>query len=104
LVTVRGTNAKDLPNKVRQMLRRQALTWLRAGLVLRTQMAESGEPASKRTVREELECWQRDANLALVRIKEALDRLPDDERQDWHRLWDDVASLFTKVEQMKWQG
>jgi serine/threonine-protein kinase len=96
-----GTDAQGLPDKVRQMLRRQALTWLRADLVLRTQMAESGEPASRRTVQEKLQSWQRDAHLASVRDQAALDRLPDDARQQWHQLWDDVAALLKKVEDKK---
>jgi hypothetical protein len=64
-------------------------------------MAESGDPASRRTVQEKLEYWQRDSNLASVRVREALDRLPDNERQDWRRLWDDVTTLLNKVEPTK---
>jgi hypothetical protein len=45
-------------------------------------------------VRQRLAQWQKDADLASVRDKEALDRLPEDERAAWQRLWDDVESLW----------
>jgi len=35
--------------------------------------------------------------LASVRDKAALDKLPEDERQQWRQLWDDVAALLKKV-------
>ena len=63
-----GEDARNLPDKARLMLRRQALTR-----------------------------WQQDADLAAVRDKAALDLLPDDERQPWRRLWDDVAALLAGV-------
>jgi hypothetical protein len=31
----------------------------------------------------------------------ARDKLPDDERQQWCQLWDDVAALLKKVEAKK---
>jgi hypothetical protein len=39
--------------------------------------------------------------FAAVRDPSALDRLPDDERQQWRQLWDDVAALLRKVEAPK---
>jgi hypothetical protein len=52
-------------------------------------------------VRQRLGNWLEDADLAGVRNKAALDRLPDDERQAWRQLWDDVATLLKKVEDKK---
>jgi serine/threonine-protein kinase len=94
-----GTNedTKDLPDKVRVMLRRQALGWLRADLALRTQMAEREEPAAKRTVQEKLQYWQRDPDLASIRDKDAVAKLPAEEREACAKLWADVAELLKKA-------
>jgi hypothetical protein len=93
----RAADAKNLPDKAQLMLRRQALGWLRADLVLYAMLARREEPAAKRFVRERLANWQRDGDVASVRDKEALDRLPDDERKEWGRLWDEVAALLKQV-------
>jgi serine/threonine-protein kinase len=93
--------AKNLPDKVQLMLRRQALGWLRADLALYAKLAERAEPAAKQAVRQPLAHWQEDTDLASVRDKAALDKLPDDERKEWRQLWDDVAALLKKVEEKK---
>jgi tetratricopeptide (TPR) repeat protein len=94
----RGEDAKNLPDKVRQMLRRQALAWLRSDLALYMNLAERQEPATKQAVRQRLGHWQKATDLAAVRDRAALVQLPDGERQQWHQLWDDVAALLEKVE------
>jgi len=40
--------------------------------------------------------WQTDADLAGVRDKEALAKLPAEERQRWQQLWADVAALLRR--------
>ncbi len=45
--------------------------------------------------------WQWDRDLAAVRDQAALAQLPDEERQQWRQLWDDVAALLKKVEVKK---
>jgi tetratricopeptide (TPR) repeat protein len=94
-------DALHLPDKVVVMLRRQALAWLRADLAQYVKMANSGEDAAREAVRQRLTHWQQDADLAPVRDKPALDRLPDDERQAWRQLWENVATLLKKVEEKK---
>jgi hypothetical protein len=37
--------------------------------------------------------WQGDADLTGVRGPEALSHLPEAERQEWQKLWEDVAAL-----------
>ena len=56
--------------------------------------AERKEPAAKRAARQRLAHWQEDADLASVRDRAPLDRLPEDERKEWRQLWDDVAALL----------
>jgi serine/threonine protein kinase/TolA-binding protein len=90
-----GQGTERLPDKAAVMLRRQALRWLRADLALHA------KATAPQTVRQRLAHWQQDSDLAAVRDLAALDRLPDDERKDWRRLWDDVAALLKQVEEKK---
>src|SRR5262249_48740478 len=92
-----GEDARNLPDKVRAMLRRQALAWLRTDLALYVRLAQRDEPAAKQAVRQTLTHWQQATDLAAVRDRAALDQLPDDERQQWRQLWDDVAGLLVRV-------
>jgi serine/threonine-protein kinase len=96
-----GEDAKHLPDKVTLMLRRQGLRWLQADLALYTKLADREEATVKQAVRQRLTQWQEDTDLASIRDKAALDRLPEDERQHWRKLWEDVAALLKKVEPQK---
>jgi serine/threonine-protein kinase len=96
-----GEDAGALPDKVVVMLRRQALRWLRADLAQSAGHLATAEPEAAGAVRQALRNWQQDRDLAPVRDPEALDRLREDERQPWHQLWDDVATLLKSVEQKK---
>jgi serine/threonine-protein kinase len=87
-----GEDAGQLPDKVVRMLRRWALGWLRADLALCTGSAARYEPGAKEEVRQRLASWQTDGDLASIR-DQALDKLPDHEREEWRLLWDDVARL-----------
>jgi Tfp pilus assembly protein PilF len=92
-----GADAKGLPDKVCLMLRRQALSWLRADLALYAQQAGGDDPRGEETVRQRLAHWRQDTDLVAVRDKDALDRLPEDERGEWRQLWDDVAALLARA-------
>jgi hypothetical protein len=41
--------------------------------------------------------WQGDTDFAGVRAPEALARLPETERQEWQKLWEDVAALCQRA-------
>jgi hypothetical protein len=41
--------------------------------------------------------WQTNADLAGIRDPDALGKLPDDERQQWQRLWSDVDALLERA-------
>jgi hypothetical protein len=92
-----GEDARNLPDKTRLMLRRQALAWLREDLAAYTKLAGRADPAASQLVRERMRHWQKDSDLAWVRDSEALAGLPDDERQAWGQVWDDVAALLKQV-------
>jgi eukaryotic-like serine/threonine-protein kinase len=92
-----GDDAKALPDKAQRTLQHQALGWLRADLAIYATWAERPEPAAKQAVRQLLGHWQEDADLASVRDKPALAKLPEDEREAWAALWADVGALLRKV-------
>jgi tetratricopeptide (TPR) repeat protein len=76
-------------------LRRQALDWLRADVELRTALLKDGKSADCHGLSGwYLSGWQTDPALANVRDEAALTKLPDAEREQWQRLWTDVASLL----------
>jgi tetratricopeptide (TPR) repeat protein len=91
------TDPKILPDKAALGLRRQALVWLRADLALYAKLADRDDPAARQTVQRKMRHWQKDADLASVRTRDALDQLPDDERTAWRQLWEDVEQLRRKV-------
>jgi tetratricopeptide (TPR) repeat protein len=86
----KGTDAATLDDKERARLRQQALDWLRADL---TAWAKTTDRA---LVQRKLTHWQQDPDLTSVRDKDALAKLPEAERQAWHKLWADVADLLRK--------
>ncbi len=52
------------------------------------------EPDKARpTVRKEMEHWQQDADFNGVRGADALAKLPEAERREWSKLWEDVEEL-----------
>jgi serine/threonine-protein kinase len=85
-----GAGAAKLGDKERADLRRQVLDWLRADLKAWAQATDQV------LVQRTLQHWQKDTDLASVRDKEALAKLPPAERDAWQKLWTDVADLLTK--------
>jgi serine/threonine-protein kinase len=84
-----GPEGAPLGEPERAGLRRQALGWLRADLALRTKGLQAGKSEGRT-----LATWQTDDALAGVRERAALEKLPDDERAAWQRLWADVAAAL----------
>jgi hypothetical protein len=72
------------------------LDWLRADLALLTKQLQSWWPGQTDEARKKLRHWQQDPDLAGVRDKEALAKLPEAEREAWRKLWADVADLLRK--------
>jgi serine/threonine-protein kinase len=82
-----GTGEGRLSEPERADKRRRALGWLRANMELRTTMLNDGK-----AVVWSLATWQTDPALASVGDPAALAKLPDAEREQWQRLWEDVAA------------
>jgi hypothetical protein len=94
-----GEDADKIDDKEKARHRKQALDWLRADLALRTRQLTSGKPADRAEVQRALQHWQKDADLASIRDKAALTKLPSDEQKAFAQLWADVAALLKKTEQ-----
>jgi tetratricopeptide (TPR) repeat protein/tRNA A-37 threonylcarbamoyl transferase component Bud32 len=80
----------------RTRLRRQALDWLRADLVNWSKRLDRGKPQDRAVVLETVNQWKTDADLAGVRDKDALAKLPEDECKQWQKLWTDVDALLRR--------
>jgi tetratricopeptide (TPR) repeat protein len=74
-------------------LRRQALAWLRADLAVWRQALANEPDKARRTVQQQMQAWEKDIDFAGVRSAVALAKLPENERQEWTKLWQDVARL-----------
>ncbi len=88
-----GPDASELDAKQRARLRRQALDWLWADVEawrrLLTKDPEKAHPALFKLLRH----WQDDPDLAGVRGRHGLAKLPEIERTKWERLWQEVEVL-----------
>jgi hypothetical protein len=93
-----GKDAAGLSEAERARWRREALTWLHVELALLRKVLRGGPPARALVLRV-LGHWQRDADLAGLRERAALDQLPADERKACQALWADVEALRKEAAQ-----
>jgi serine/threonine-protein kinase len=92
-----GKDADKLNDKDRAHWRRQALEWLRQDLTWWRKVLDNGNGQVSAQVLEVMRHWQANDDLASARAKDALARLPEDERQQWHSLWSDVEALLRRA-------
>ncbi len=95
-----GEDAAKLNDADRNRLRRQALHWLRDDLVGKAALTDK-RPAEAPAVVRQLHHWLQDTALAGVRGTEALAKLPETERAEWSKLWQDVARLAKQAAEGK---
>jgi serine/threonine-protein kinase len=93
----RGKDADRVDKEKRAPLRRQALDWLREDLTWRAKELENAAPDERTSTWQLLRNWQSDPDLAGVRDLEGLIHLPDNEREQWERLWSDVDGVLRRV-------
>jgi serine/threonine protein kinase/tetratricopeptide (TPR) repeat protein len=91
-------DADQVAEPERARLRRQALDWLRADLAAYAKKLESSKPEDATLVQQQMRHWLVDSDLARVRGSEALARFPEGEREQWQKLWDDVAATLARTE------
>jgi hypothetical protein len=94
-----GKDAGKLDDKERARLRKQALDWLRADLTLCTKQLESDQATDRAEVQRFMKHWQESKDFAAIRDKDALEKLPDEERKAFTQLWADAAALLKKAEE-----
>jgi serine/threonine-protein kinase len=93
-----GKDADRLEEKQRASWRRQALDWLRQDLAWWGKRIGTGNAQSNAQTRLQLRHWQGDPDLAGVRAKDRLGRLPDDERERWEQFWSEVDALLRRAQ------
>jgi Tfp pilus assembly protein PilF len=93
-----GKDAVKLDDPERVRLRGQALNWLRADLEAWSRLLDRERDEARPLVIRTLQHWLVDPDFMGVRGPEALARLPESERQDWRRLWDDVADRLKRAQ------
>jgi serine/threonine-protein kinase len=94
-----GKDAGGLDDKERAFWRRQALDWLRQDLTWWGKAIDGADAQTNAQARQMLRHWKADGDLVGVRAKDALARLPDEERKQWKMLWLDVDALLRRVNQ-----
>jgi serine/threonine protein kinase/tetratricopeptide (TPR) repeat protein len=92
-----GRDAIKLKEDERTRLRKQALDWLRADLATYAEVLASNQPNNQGAVKQRLEHWRKDNDLASIRDVAQLDRLPAPEREECMKLWTDVDNLLKKT-------
>jgi hypothetical protein len=93
----KGQGAAKLDDKQRAALRQQALDWLEADLAAWNKLVAKGAPQARPLAQRTLRRWQKDPDLASLRDKDALARLPQAQRQGCGRLWANVADLLQRT-------
>jgi len=94
-----GKDAGGLDDKERARWRRQALDWLRQDLTWWGKAIDKDNARTNAQARLMMQHWLTDADFAGVRGRDALARLPEEERRPWERLWSDVDALRRRVSQ-----
>jgi Flp pilus assembly protein TadD len=94
----RGEDKPNSKDEELANLRQQALGWLRADLEAWAKVLDEAPLLGRPMVQRTLTRWRADANLAGVRDKGELARLPDAERAGWRKLWAEVAALLKRAE------
>jgi serine/threonine protein kinase/Flp pilus assembly protein TadD len=94
-----GKDADKLDAKECARLRQQALDWLRADLRMYRQVLEKSANKDGPEIAQRMQNRLQDDDFARVRAVEALAMLPEAERQEWHKLWEEVKALRQRAAQ-----
>jgi tetratricopeptide (TPR) repeat protein len=93
----KGEDAAWLTDAERAGFRKQALDWLRADLDAWRGLLEKQPDKARPAVARQMRHWLQDTDFNGVRGPDALARLPEAERQDWQKLWADVAETLRRA-------
>jgi tetratricopeptide (TPR) repeat protein len=92
-----GDAAARLTADERSALRKKALDWLRADLVMRMKLAASADQAARRTSATTLLRWLQDPSLAGTLPTAGRDGWTKAEMADWDTIWADVKATLAKA-------
>jgi hypothetical protein len=93
-----GKDAGELDDKERARLRQKALDWLRADLEAWRRLLDRLPAKSRLLIVRNMQHWRADPAIAGVRDEQALARLPEAERQQWQKLWNDAGDLLARLQ------
>jgi serine/threonine-protein kinase len=96
-----GEDAKKLDDKERARWRNQALDWLRADLTAYRKRVDGDKPEDRKQVRQQMEHWRQDGDLAGIRDPAAVAKLSKEEQQACRKLWAEVEELRKKAQTEK---
>jgi serine/threonine-protein kinase len=96
-----GEDAGKLGEAERAHWRKQARHWLADELAAADKRMRGASAADRARLRSTLMQWQSNADLAGLREPSLLDKLPADERKDCLALWDEVANLLKRDQDVK---
>jgi tetratricopeptide (TPR) repeat protein len=88
-----GKDAADLSEEECAHFRRLARKWLRAYLVALDRFLEKEPNKAGPIIVQRMQQWLTEGDLAGVRGPEALGKLPEAERGEWQKLWEEVKEL-----------
>ncbi len=88
-----GKDANTIDTKARVAFRKQALDWLRADLKAHRQLLDNSASKAGPGIQHKMQHWLQDTDFTGVRGPDALARLPEAERGDWQKLWEEVEAL-----------
>jgi serine/threonine-protein kinase len=92
-----GRDDPPLGESARSRWRQQALDWLRADLAAWNHQLESGKSQARGQVRQALQHWRKDPDLAGLRDEAALTGLTAAERKEWRGLWAEVGKRLDET-------
>jgi serine/threonine-protein kinase len=92
-----GEDTAGLDNREIDQWRQQALDWLRADLNWWSSVLPTLRSQGRTVMVQHMRLWLCDPDLAGVRDRSALARLPRPQREQWLNLWADVRGLLARA-------
>jgi serine/threonine-protein kinase len=96
-----GKDPDGTSEEHRDLMRRQALDWLRQDLTMCDQQANESNAQAHALIRQRLQNWRSDPALDAVRADDSLAKLPSEERRRWTQFWSEVDALARRLSQPK---
>jgi len=93
-----GEDTAKLTDAERASLRKQALDWLRGDLDAWRRLLDKGPDKDPPVVAQKMQHLLRDPDFVGLRGPEALGQISEAERQQWQKLWADVADTLAKAQ------